>query len=237
VVELRLLPPPELMGPPRPEPEPPPKPAPAKGKPPLPPEPPPGPPPVPPTGVTRTLVHEDCELVPTVQTAMLGDELVLTSTDPVPHIAHAFVGPDTYFRAGFPLKNKPVRQLLDRTGIVEITSDLGRRWMLAYVYVVPDQLAGVTDDTGAFRIASAFRPGATGCACGIPSCACWTRPRWSSRPRAWPSTRAIRSSGYSIAATSSATASARSASPSVSRGKPTTATRSLQTTAAPPPLP
>ena len=101
--------------------------------------------------VENELDNLECRFVPRVQTASVGQWLVVRNTDPILHTAHA------YFRGGQPDFNlglypgKVSRKLLRSPGIVPIDCDL-HPWMKAYVVVTVHPYHAVTDVMGEYQI-------------------------------------------------------------------------------------
>ena len=106
--------------------------------------------------VEREAVNEldnvNCRFVPYVQTASVGQWLVMKNSDPILHIAHA------YFEDGQPQFNvalppgKTVRKPLVSPGLVRIICEVRHTWMTAYVMVTEHPYHSVTDIFGEYEI-------------------------------------------------------------------------------------
>lgn len=99
-----------------------------------------------------TLDQRGCRFVPHVRSVPLGTTLQITSSDPVLHNVHAFVGKRTAFNLAMPVAGKVVERKLTETGILRIRCDSGHTWMSAYIAVVPHRYHAVTAADGSFSI-------------------------------------------------------------------------------------
>lgn len=102
---------------------------------------------------TATLDQRACRFVPHVQAVTQGTALAITSSDPVLHNVHAFLGKRTAFNLAIPVPGKTVTRKLDEPGILRIRCDSGHTWMSAYVAVVPHRYHAVSAPDGSFTIA------------------------------------------------------------------------------------
>jgi mono/diheme cytochrome c family protein/plastocyanin len=105
-----------------------------------------------PPPASTTLDQRGCRFVPHVQTVTLGTTLQITSSDPVLHNVHAFLGKRTAFNLAIPVAGKIVERKLTEPGILRIRCDSGHTWMSAYIAVVPHRYHAVTTADGAFAI-------------------------------------------------------------------------------------
>ena len=101
---------------------------------------------------TVALDQKGCAFVPHVQTVTQGSTLEITSSDPVLHNVHAFLGKRTVFNLAMPLAGKVVARKLEEPGILRIRCDSGHTWMSAYIAVVPHTFHATSDAAGNFEI-------------------------------------------------------------------------------------
>ncbi len=106
----------------------------------------------PPSPTTATLDQKACRFVPHVQAVPLGTTLAITSSDPVLHNVHAFLGKRTAFNLAIPVPGKTVPRKLEQSGILRIRCDSGHDWMSAYVAVVPHRFFAVSAPDGRFAL-------------------------------------------------------------------------------------
>ena len=99
------------------------------------------------------LDNVDCVFVPHVQTVAVGQVLEIRNSDRIIHTAHAYDEANrTLFNVALPVYKRSVRRTLARPGTYRIVCDVGHTWMSAYIVVVGHPYAGVTDESGRFRI-------------------------------------------------------------------------------------
>ncbi|HRC55580.1 MAG: c-type cytochrome [Myxococcales bacterium] len=101
---------------------------------------------------TATLDQRACRFVPHVRTVTMGTTLQISSSDPVLHNVHAFLGKRTTFNLAIPVPGKLVERKLTEPGILRIRCDSGHTWMSAYIAVVPHRYHAVTGADGSFSI-------------------------------------------------------------------------------------
>lgn len=106
-----------------------------------------------PAGASATLDQRACRFVPHVQSVTRGTSLKITSSDPVLHNVHAFLGKRTAFNLAIPVPGKTIPRALDETGILRIRCDSGHTWMSAYVAVVPHAFHTTSAADGSFALA------------------------------------------------------------------------------------
>lgn len=111
-----------------------------------------------PATTTATLDQRACRFVPHVQAVAMGTTLAITSSDPVLHNVHAFLGKVTAFNLAIPVPGKTVPRRLEQAGILRIRCDSGHDWMSAYVAVVPHRHFAVSGVDGGFAL-DAVPPG------------------------------------------------------------------------------
>lgn len=99
-----------------------------------------------------TLDQRGCRFAPHVASATVGDQIALTSRDPVLHNVHANLGTRMLFNVAIPMPGVAVRKPLSRAGHVEILCDV-HSWMSAHVQVFPHPYHAVTGADGTFQIA------------------------------------------------------------------------------------
>ena len=105
-----------------------------------------------PEPTTAALDQRGCRFVPHVRTVTLGSTLQITSSDPVLHNVHAFLGKRTAFNLAIPVAGKVVERKLTEPGILRVRCDSGHTWMSAYIAVVPHRYHAVTAADGSFAI-------------------------------------------------------------------------------------
>jgi hypothetical protein len=103
----------------------------------------------------REAVHEldnvDCRFVPHVQTASVGQFLLVKNSDPILHAAHAvFSDGQPQFNVGL-YPGKIVRKPLVSPGVAKIICEV-HPWMSAYVVVTDHPYHAVTDLYGEYEI-------------------------------------------------------------------------------------
>jgi len=91
-----------------------------------------------------------CRFVPHVQTASVGQTLVIKNSDPILHTAHAFFQGQPHFNVGlYPGSIK--RKSLVSAGVVAIRCEV-HPWMQAYILVSEHPYHAVTDAFGEYEI-------------------------------------------------------------------------------------
>lgn len=94
-----------------------------------------------------------CEFAPHVQVLPVGSALILTSSDPVLHNAHAFYEDgSTAFNIAVPIPGMEVSHKMDRPGVVRLRCDAGHTWMSAYILVTDQPRYALTDANGDFSV-------------------------------------------------------------------------------------
>jgi hypothetical protein len=101
--------------------------------------------------VTLVLDNRGCRFEPHVQTAEVGQWLLLRNSDPVLHNADARLGAETLFNVAI-IPGHEVRKPLARAGLVAITCDVRHTWMSAFVSVADQPYHTVTDAYGAYEM-------------------------------------------------------------------------------------
>jgi hypothetical protein len=105
-----------------------------------------------------------------------GDAVQMVSRDPAFHSLHA--GGAAFFTLAFPDPDQARTRVLDRTGIVEMTSAAGYYWMRAYLFVDEHPYYTRTDAQGRFHL-DQVPPGAYDLVCWLPN---WTKARHEREP-------------------------------------------------------
>lgn len=105
-----------------------------------------------PPATAPTLDQKGCQFVPHVQSVDAGATLRITSSDPVLHNVHAFLGKRTAFNLAIPVAGRSVERVLDEAGILRIRCDSGHTWMSAYVAVVAHRFHATTGADGHFAL-------------------------------------------------------------------------------------
>jgi len=105
--------------------------------------------------VEREAIHEldnrQCRFVPHVQTASVGQFLLLKNSDPILHTAHAFFpNGQPHFNVGL-YPGRVSRKSLVTPGVVKILCEV-HPWMGAYVVVTEHPYNAVTDIYGEYEI-------------------------------------------------------------------------------------
>jgi hypothetical protein len=95
-----------------------------------------------------------------------GDALEMVAGDPVFYALHA--GGAAFFSLTFPDPGVPRRRVLDRTGLVELTSTAGYPWMRAYLFVDEHPYHAHTDAAGRFALPQ-VPPGEYEVVCWLPN--------------------------------------------------------------------
>lgn len=100
------------------------------------------------------LDQKGCRFVPHVVAVGRARPLLIRSSDPVIHNAHAFTvaGRRERFNLGFPAGGgeREVRETLP--GALAVRCDAGHPWMSAFVYVAPGDVHAVTGGDGSFAL-------------------------------------------------------------------------------------
>lgn len=100
-----------------------------------------------------TLDQVGCQFEPPVQVLPTGSTLVITSSDPVLHNAHAFREDGaTAFNVAVPMPGIEISKKLDRPGVLRLRCDAGHTWMKGYIVVLDEPHHAVTDGEGRFVI-------------------------------------------------------------------------------------
>ncbi len=103
------------------------------------------------TEAQHELDNVKCRFVPHVQTASVGQFVVMKNTDPILHTAHAFfVGGQPQFNVGL-YPGRVSRKPLVTPGIVKILCEV-HPWMSAYIVVTDHPYEAVTDAYGEYLI-------------------------------------------------------------------------------------
>jgi len=105
--------------------------------------------------VEREAVHEidnvKCRFVPHVQTASVGQFLLLKNTDPILHTAHAYTPEgQPHFNVGL-YPGRASRKPLVKAGVFKILCEV-HPWMSAYVVVSEHPYHAVTDAYGEYQL-------------------------------------------------------------------------------------
>lgn len=105
-----------------------------------------------PPAARSTLDQQACRFVPHVQSVDAGTTLAITSSDPILHNVHAFLGKRTAFNLAIPVAGQVIERRLDEPGILRIRCDSGHDWMSAYVAVVAHRFHATTTADGRFTL-------------------------------------------------------------------------------------
>ena len=105
--------------------------------------------------VEKEAIHEldnvKCRFVPHVQTASVGQFVLIKNTDPILHTAHAyFVSGQPHFNVGL-YPGRVSRKPLITPGIVKISCEV-HPWMTAYIVVTEHPYHSITDVYGEYEI-------------------------------------------------------------------------------------
>lgn len=95
-----------------------------------------------------------------------GEAVEMVSAEPVFHSLHA--GGAAYFSLVFPDPDRPRRRVLDRAGLVELSSAAGYYWARAYLFVDDRPYYAHTDAAGRF-VLPRVPPGEYEVVCWLPS--------------------------------------------------------------------
>jgi hypothetical protein len=98
------------------------------------------------------LEHAACELSPHVQVVPVDATVTLLNSDPILHNVHAYLGAETVFNVGMPVKGQRIPKPLKKVGLIEVRCDAGHPWTSAYLHVVAHPYYAVTDERGAFSM-------------------------------------------------------------------------------------
>lgn len=93
-----------------------------------------------------------CRYLPHVQALPVGSSLTLLNSDATLHNVHGYLGDDTLFNVGMPMKGVKSTQVLEQPGVVTLGCDAGHTWMRAYVVVFAHRYYAVTGKDGRFSI-------------------------------------------------------------------------------------
>ena len=101
------------------------------------------------------VTNRNCRFEPRVQTATVGETLVVGNDDGILHNTHAYLeGGATFFNVGLPFRGVEVARPLQRPGMIQFKCDAGHTWMSGYLLVLPHRLHATTDAAGNFRVAA-----------------------------------------------------------------------------------
>lgn len=101
------------------------------------------------------LTNRSCRFEPRVQTATVGETLVVGNDDSILHNTHGYLeGGATFFNVGLPFRGVEISRPLARPGMIQFKCDAGHTWMSGYLLVLPHRFHATTDAAGRFRIAS-----------------------------------------------------------------------------------
>lgn len=96
---------------------------------------------------TLVLDNKSCALVPDVQVAPVGSEILLLNSDSILHDVHARLGSETLFNEGLPTWRQ-VTKRLTRPGLITVQCEVLHTWMSAYILVTSSPYFVVTDGKG-----------------------------------------------------------------------------------------
>jgi hypothetical protein len=103
---------------------------------------------------TRSLVDDHCMINPRVQGAMVGEQVRISSNDPILHNAHAVHAESnaTIYNVALPFQGvSVVKPLPDSPGLIKIKSD-AQEWMHAWIMELDHPYFATTDADGHFII-------------------------------------------------------------------------------------
>ena len=102
-------------------------------------------------GEPVTIDNKMCAFHPHVQTAAVGQEVVVRSSDPMLHNTHLYMNNRTLYNFALPLQGMKIQKPLKSAGLIEIHCDV-HTWMTGYLYVNDNPYAATTDEHGEFVI-------------------------------------------------------------------------------------
>jgi len=82
--------------------------------------------------------------------ARRGDEIELSSTNTELDLLRAEGA--AFFTLAFPVERRPLARVMDRAGVVEFSSAVGKYWAKAWLMVLEHPYAAITDDEGRFSL-------------------------------------------------------------------------------------
>ncbi len=99
------------------------------------------------------VTNHRCEFTPHVAVGFKGNQIALSTDDPVLHMSDVHLLPKgkELFHVSLHEKDQPVKKELSRTGLLEM-SCYNHPWEHAYVYVFDHPYVAVTDEEGRFSI-------------------------------------------------------------------------------------
>jgi hypothetical protein len=92
-----------------------------------------------------------CRFEPHVQTAEVGQSLLLRNSDPILHNADARMGQTTLWNVAL-TPGREVRKPLGEAGLITVTCDVRHTWMKAYIAVADHAYHTVSDAEGVYEI-------------------------------------------------------------------------------------
>ncbi len=105
---------------------------------------------VPTTPPERLLIdNRDCRFIPHVAVGRVGDTIVATNSDPVPHNTH-YYGP-LRSNVALPVEGMSVSRVFQRAGMITVLCDV-HGWMRAIIRVDEHRFHAVSDELGFLRI-------------------------------------------------------------------------------------
>ncbi len=96
--------------------------------------------------------QEGCMYRPRIQAAVMGQTLLVRTSDPILHNVHGYFGASTVFNQAQPPGSRAIeRSVGDSAGILKLRCDV-HPWMLAYIVVTNNSLFAISGDDGQFRV-------------------------------------------------------------------------------------
>ncbi len=92
-----------------------------------------------------------CAFHPHVQTAAIGQDVIVDNSDPMLHNTHLYMNTRTLYNFALPMQGMKIKKPLNRVGLIEIHCD-AHTWMTGYLYVNDNPYAATTDEHGEFVI-------------------------------------------------------------------------------------
>lgn len=105
---------------------------------------------------TYEIDNTKCEFAPHVQAMPVGEELVVTNSDPILHNTHGYLsahekGGLTVINLGLPTEGMKVPRKMTRPGMVRFDCD-AHNWMRGWVFVADNPYYAVTANGGQYEI-------------------------------------------------------------------------------------
>jgi plastocyanin len=97
------------------------------------------------------IVNQKCAFHPHVQTAVQGQNMVVSNQDPMLHNTHMYLDKKTIFNSALPRTGMEIKKPILKAGLVNIQCD-EHDWMRGYLYVADQPYLTATDASGAYTI-------------------------------------------------------------------------------------